>query len=292
MAKTMDPVYSSEVLAAPDFLLSDLNFDVLAQSLHGVCGTVDKKPKSAAVILAGGTGERFGREGGKQLVEIAGKPILTWSAEAFDAVGDIGLIVIVCPEDRQSEYLARAIDPFPFVTPIVVAPAGPSRQESAFNGLECVPEEYEYVVMHDGARPLISPDRIKHTINTVKGNIDADGAILAHPTIDTLKVVENGVIVGTPDRSVFWNAQTPQVFRASLLRRAHASALSDGFVGTDDASLIERLGGRVLVVEGKRDNIKLTVPEDYLMLAAAVRTAILKSNEEIRKQQADDFSDE
>ncbi|WP_165045663.1 MULTISPECIES: 2-C-methyl-D-erythritol 4-phosphate cytidylyltransferase [unclassified Adlercreutzia] len=282
MEKTMDPVYSSEVLSAPELLLSDLNFDLLAQSLHGVCGEVDKNPKTAAVILAGGTGERFGREGGKQLVEIAGKPILTWSAEAFDAVGDVGLIVIVCPEERQSEYLARAVDPFPFVTPIVMAPSGPSRQESAFSGLEYVPEEYEYVVMHDGARPLISPDRIKHTINTLKGNIDADGVIVAHPSIDTLKVVENGVIMGTPDRRVFWNAQTPQVFRASIYRRAHASALSDGFVGTDDSSLIERLGGRVLVVEGKRDNIKLTVPEDYLMLAAAVRTAILKSNEQMK----------
>lgn len=98
--------------------------------------------------------------------------------------------------------------------------------------------------------------------------------------IDTLKVVENGVIVGTPDRSVFWNAQTPQVFRAGIYRRAHASALSDGFVGTDDSSLIERLGGRVLVVEGKRDNIKLTVPEDYLMLVAAVRERYLKQKGE------------
>ena len=92
--------------------------------------------------------------------------------------------------------------------------------------------------------------------------------------------VENGVIVGTPDRRVFWNAQTPQVFRAGIYRRAHASALSDGFMGTDDSSLIERLGGRVLVVEGKRDNIKLTVPEDYLMLAAAVRTMYMKGAEE------------
>ena len=111
-------------------------------------------------------------------------------------------------------------------------------------------------------------------------NIDADGAVVAHPAIDTLKVVENGVIVGTPDRSVFWNAQTPQVFRAGIYRRAHASAFSDGFVGTDDSSLIERLGGRVLVVEGKRDNIKLTVPEDYLMLVAAVRERYLKQKGE------------
>ena len=233
-------------------------------------GKLDKNPKTAAIILAGGTGERFGKEGGKQLVEIAGKPVLTWSAEAFDAVGDIGLIVIVCPEDRAAESLRRAIDPFPFVTPVVVAPSGPTRQESAFSGLEFVPEAYEYVILHDGARPLVTPELISHTIATLKGNSDCDGAVVAHPAVDTLKVVENGVIVGTPDRSVFWNAQTPQVFRAGIYRRAHASALSDGFVGTDDSALIERLGGRVLVVEGKRDNLKLTYPEDYELLEAAV----------------------
>ena len=81
-------------------------------------------------------------------MEIAGKPILTWSAEAFDAVGDIGLIVVVCPEDRQEEYLKRAIDPFPFVTPVVMAPAGPSRQESAFSGLEYVPDTYAVSYTH------------------------------------------------------------------------------------------------------------------------------------------------
>ena len=276
MPKTVDPVFSSSVLAAAD-LATALDIDALTQSLAGLEGRVDKNPKTAAIILAGGTGERFGKEGGKQLVEIGGKPILTWSVEAFDAVGDIGLIVIVCPAERQGEYLSKAVDPFSFATPIVVAAAGSTRQESAFSGLELVPEEFEYVVMHDGARPLISADLIAHTIATLKGNIDADGAVVAHPAIDTLKVVENGVIVGTPDRSVFWNAQTPQVFRAGIYRRAHASALSDGFVGTDDSSLIERLGGRVLVVEGKRDNIKLTVPEDYVLLASAVRTMLLNS---------------
>ena len=279
MPKTVDPVFSSSVLAAAD-LATALDIDALTQSLAGLEGKVDKNPKTAVIILAGGTGERFGKEGGKQLVEIGGKPILTWSVEAFDAVGDIGLIVIVCPAERQGEYLSKAVDPFSFATPIVVAAAGSTRQESAFSGLELVPEEFEYVVMHDGARPLISADLIAHTIATLKGNIDADGAVVAHPAIDTLKVVENGVIVGTPDRSVFWNAQTPQVFRAGIYRRAHASALSDGFVGTDDSSLIERLGGRVLVVEGKRDNIKLTVPEDYLMLVAAVRERYLKQKGE------------
>ncbi len=279
MSKTIDPIFEPAVLRAPELLLDGLDFDALSQVNCGLQGKVDKNPQTAAIILAGGTGERFGKEGGKQLVEIAGKPILTWSAEAFDAVGDVGLIVIVCPEERMREYLSRAIDPFPFVTPVVMAPAGSIRQESAFSGLEYVGDDYEYVVLHDGARPLISPDLILHTINTVKGNFDCDGAVVAHPAVDTLKVVENGVIMGTPDRSVFWNAQTPQVFRTGIYRRAHASALSDGFVGTDDSALIERLGGRVLVVEGKRDNIKLTVPEDYVLLASAVRTMFLRDAE-------------
>lgn len=281
MTKTIDPIYSPSVLREPLFAMDDIDMDALARSTT-LQGQVAKNPKTAAVILAGGSGERFGKEGGKQLVEIAGKPILTWSAEAFDAVADIGLIVVVCPEERHDEYLRRAIDPFPFVTPVVMAPSGPTRQESAFSGMEYVPDEYEYVVLHDGARPLVSPDLIAHTINTLKGNFDADGAVVAHPAIDTLKVVEDGVIVGTPDRSVFWNAQTPQVFRTGIYRRAHASALSDGFVGTDDSSLIERLGGRVLVVEGKRDNIKLTVPEDYLMMVAAV-AAHLREREEAER---------
>lgn len=277
MPNIIDPVTEPSVLREPSFCMDELDFDALSSPLLQLQGKVDKKPQTAAIILAGGTGERFGKEGGKQLEEIAGKPILTWSAEAFDAVGDVGLIVIVCPEERMHEYLSRAIDPFPFVTPVVLAPSGAIRQESAFSGLEMVGDEYEYVVLHDGARPLVSPDLIEHTINMVKGNFDADGAIVAHPAVDTLKVVEDGVVVGTPDRSVFWNAQTPQVFRAGIYRRAHASALSDGFVGTDDSSLIERLGGKVLIVEGKRDNIKLTVPEDYVLLASAVRTMLLNS---------------
>ena len=263
--------HPSAVFEDPKLLFNEQDVADITATAHSVRGIVGKHPHAAAIILAGGSGERFGRQGGKQLARIADKPVLTWAAEAFDMVPDVGLIVIVCPADRQEEYQREAIDPFPFVTPVVLAPSGPSRQESAFSGLEFVPEEYEFVVMHDGARPLVTPELIEHAINTVKGNIDCDGAVVAHPAVDTLKIVENGVIVGTPDRHVFWNAQTPQVFRAGIYRRAHAAALSDGFMGTDDSSLIERLGGQVVVVEGKRDNIKLTVPEDYPMLSSLVQ---------------------
>lgn len=247
--------------------------DLISQPVAPLPGKMSKNPKTAAVIMAGGSGERFGRSGGKQLAEIAGRPVLTWAIESFDAVEDVGLIVVVAPEDRHDEYFACAVEPFNFLTPIVWANSGQLRQESAFSGLEQVPDTFEFVAIHDGARPLVDPELIMHAISTVKGNLDCDGAVVAHPAIDTLKVVENGVIMGTPDRNVFWNAQTPQVFRAGIYRRAHASALSDGFVGTDDSSLIERLGGIVRVVEGKRDNIKLTVPEDFMTLALAVRAA-------------------
>lgn len=272
MPQQIDPVFGPLSLGESGVLPNDADDDSGSEAFVATEGKVGKHPKTAAIILAGGSGERFGREGGKQLAMIMGRPALTWSAAAFDAVEDVGLIVVVCPEDRIEEYRSQAIDPFPFVTPVVMAPSGPSRQESAFSGLEYVPEEFEFVALHDGARPNVSPGLITHTINTLKGNIDSDGAVVAHPAIDTLKVVEDGVIIGTPDRHVFWNAQTPQVFRAGIYRRAHASALSDGFMGTDDSSLIERLGGRVIVVQGARDNIKLTVPEDYRMLTALVKS--------------------
>ena len=219
MPKTIDPIYTPSVLDVPDTMFDDLDFDALTKTVCGLQGVVDPKPKTAAIILAGGSGERFGREGGKQLVEIAGKPILTWSAEAFDAVGDVGLIVIVCPEDRQEEYLNRAINPFPFVTPIVVAPSGPSRQESAFSGLEYVTDEYDYVVLHDGARPLVSPELILHTINTCKGNIDCDGVIVGHPAVDTLKIVES---IAVRMRAHFpmasWAPMTRRLSSASVAR--------------------------------------------------------------------------
>ena len=276
----VDPVFLPSALSdvASDF--EDTSAAAGLGASARLQGKVGKKAKTAAIVLAGGSGERFGHDGGKQIVEIAGRPTLAWSIMAFDATEDVGIIVVVCPEDRMQEYWALAIDPHNFVTPIVMAPAGASRQESAFSGLEYVPDNYEYVALHDGARPLISPELITHTINTLKGTLDADGAIVATPAVDTLKVVENGVIVGTPDRRVFWNAQTPQVFRSGVYRRAHASALAEGFIGTDDASLIERMGGKVLVVEGKRDNIKLTVPEDYRMLSAIVQSLGLVPNED------------
>ena len=200
--------------------------------------------------------------------------------DSFDAVAEIGAIVVVCPENDFEEYIEKVVDPFAFQTPIVMAPAGDSRQESCFNGLDMVPEKFDYVMVHDGARPLVPPNVIRHVYSVLKGNPDLDGAVCAHKCIDTLKVVEDEKIIGTPDRTAFWLAQTPQVFKREIFTEAHKSAMADGFIASDDASLIERIGGNVRVVEGKRNNIKLTVPEDYLILASVLQALNLEHGSE------------
>lgn len=264
-----DPVSGPQVLDAPRFTPHQTVDEDLAR-LASLEGRVSKDPKTAAVIVAGGSGSRFGRPGGKQLLPILGKPMLTWSAEAFDAVPDVGLIVIVCPEDLMEEYCRTAVDPYPFATPIVMAPSGQIRQESSMSGVDAVPEDFEFIAIHDGARPLVVPAFVEHAISMLKGSYEADGVVIGHAAIDTLKVVRDRKIMGTPDRSAFWVAQTPQIFRADICRRAFAAAMAEGFVGTDDSSLVERIGGHVLPVDGPRDNLKITVPEDLAMATAAL----------------------
>lgn len=242
-------------------------------------GKVDKKACAAAVIMAGGSGERFGNPGGKQLFKLLGKPSLTWAIEAFDEAGDVGQIVVVCPDDRADEYRRVAVEPYEFVTPIVFASAGSIRQESAMNGVSAADPKFEIVVVHDGARPLVTVDLIDHSISILKGDLDIDGVVVGHPSVDTLKVVDQRNIVGTPDRNMFWVAQTPQAFRSSLLRRAYTTAMYEGFVGTDDSSLVERMGGVVDMLNGPRDNFKITVPEDVAPAVAALAARLAMRKE-------------
>ena len=243
-------------------------------------GVVGKKANVAAVIVAGGSGERFGRHGGKQLLPICGKPLMSWCLQAFDAVPCVGKIVIVCPEARCEEYRSLAVEPYGLVTPVEFVPSGSIRQESALHGVEAVAQDFPIVAMHDGARPLILPETIMHAINVLKGTLDADGVVCGHPAIDTLKVVEGTSVVGTPDRSLFWIAQTPQVFHSDVLLEAHRAALQEGYVGTDDSSLVERIGGKIVLVDCPRDNMKLTVPEDLPAVSALLHARYGEAQEQ------------
>jgi 2-C-methyl-D-erythritol 4-phosphate cytidylyltransferase len=227
--------------------------------------------RTAAVIVAGGTGERLGLAGGKQLAPVLGKPVLSWTLEAFEAAPQIDLIVVVCHPDRIDEYCCIAVEPLRLTTPVRFAPGGDSRQDSVASGLSLLPASVRTVVVHDGARPLVTSRLVADALTALAASPDRDGLVVGYPAIDTLKVVAGEVIVGTPDRSEYWAVQTPQVFRADMLAAAHAAARADGFVGTDDASLVERAGGRVGVLRGPRDNIKVTVAEDLFFVEAALR---------------------
>lgn len=221
-----------------------------------------------AVIASGGTGSRFGNPGGKQLVNVAGWPMVTWSVMAFDRSAYVGHIVVVCPPRRRLEMKRLAIDPFDIRTPVTFADSGATRQDSTRAAVAAVPEGFEYVAIHDGARPLITTEAINGAISMLFDTDGVDGVVCGQPAIDTLKIVEGARIRETPPRSMYWAAQTPQVFSVDAMRRAHDRALAEGFVGTDDSSLVERAGGTVLCVQSPRDNLKVTVPEDLRPVTA------------------------
>lgn len=226
--------------------------------------------RAAAIVVAGGSGERFGSAVGKQLAGLAGRPVLAWSLQALLDADVFELVVVVCPAERLDDYRCSAVDPVTTSTPVVFAASGSTRQESVLNGLSKVPEDFDLIAVHDGARPLVSPELVVEVVRAASAE-DVAGAIVGYASVDTLKIVEGGSVVETPDRSRFWAIQTPQVFHADVLRDAYGSAVADGFIGTDDSSLVERRGGRVALVEGPRDNIKITLPEDIAFAEAALR---------------------
>ena len=229
------------------------------------------EPRIAAVVVAGGTGERLGMPGGKQLALVLGRPVLSWTLASFDAAPQVELIVVVCHPERVDEYCASAVDPFGIRTAVAFVPGGETRQASVGRGLAAVPPSVEVVLVHDGARPLVTPELIAGSLAALDSAEDADGVVVGYPAVDTLKIVSERSVDETPNRTRYWAVQTPQVFRAAALRAAYAAADRDGFLGTDDASLVERNGGRVVVFEGPRDNIKVTTAEDLVFVEAALR---------------------
>lgn len=222
---------------------------------------------NVAVIVAGGSGERSGQEGGKQLALVAGKPVLSHTVAAFERAEAVDAIVVVAHPDRVEQYRAVAVTPIGAAKVIAIVPGGDTRQQSVARGLAAVPAEADIVLVHDGARPLVTPALIERAIDALADDASLDGIVVGHPSYDTLKVVDAaGTITATADRAAIWSAQTPQVFRARSLREAYARAEADAAEATDDASLVERVGGKVRMLAGPRENIKVTVHEDLLVV--------------------------
>ena len=130
-----------------------------------------------AVVVAGGSGQSFGNPGGKQLVNVAGRPLMSWSIRAFDRSDKVGHIVVVCPAERRAEMRRLAISPYSYNTPISFADAGETRQDSTRAGVHAVPAGFEYVAIHDGARPLITTEAIDHAIDVLVSDRALDGVV-------------------------------------------------------------------------------------------------------------------
>ncbi|HEY5506113.1 MAG TPA: 2-C-methyl-D-erythritol 4-phosphate cytidylyltransferase [Coriobacteriia bacterium] len=224
---------------------------------------------NAAVIAAGGSGERFGEGAGKQLALVDGVPLLTHTLLAFDACPDVDVVVVVTHPGRVDEYRRVAVEAQGVRKVVAVVAGGATRVQSVRAGLAALPEGVDLVAVHDGARAAITPDTISRAFHALASDAQVDGVVVGHPCVDTIKEVDaTGRVVATPDRNRYWMAQTPQVFRAPALARAYWRAGIAGFEGTDDAALVEAVGGTVMMLDGPRTNLKVTVPEDLDMLAA------------------------
>jgi 2-C-methyl-D-erythritol 4-phosphate cytidylyltransferase len=212
------------------------------------------------VIAAAGSGQRLGAGGPKAFVELAGRPMLEWSLDAFRAARTIASIVVAAPpgeDGRMSEDGVFAVE------------GGEHRSESVANALAHCTEEL--VVVHDAARPLVTPGLIDAMVEELAGEDDAAAVIAATPVTDTIKQADDeGEVERTIDRSGLWAVQTPQVFRADALREALSDpgSLADA---SDDAMLVERRGGRVVIHSTSPDNLKVTTPFDLRVAELLLR---------------------
>lgn len=216
------------------------------------------------VIAAAGQGKRMGGSVKKQFIELEGKPVLLHTLDLFVSRADITDIVVV----TSAEDVAQTRKILALYPAVRVVAGGAERQDSVYEGLRAL-HGCEYVLIHDGARPFVSQTALDAVIQAVHKR---GSAILAVPVKDTIKRAdEAGKVLDTPPRKSLWAVQTPQAFPLSIVLAAHEKARQDGFVGTDDASLLERLGQAVYVVEGEYTNIKLTTPDDLVMGEAILR---------------------
>ncbi len=207
----------------------------------------------------------------KQYLQVAGRPVLVHTLLKFDVCPLIDHICLVVPDDDLDFCRHRLLAGGTIKKTVQFVAGGRHRQQSVYNGLKSLDHKNGLVAIHDGVRPLVDPLLITACIRAA----ETSGACAPGlPAYDTIKRVSGeGTIAGTVERKGLWLIQTPQVFRYAVINEAHDRALRDGYVGTDDASLVERLGFPVILISGSKSNIKVTTAEDLAMAAALLRAA-------------------
>ncbi|OHD69164.1 MAG: 2-C-methyl-D-erythritol 4-phosphate cytidylyltransferase [Spirochaetes bacterium RBG_16_49_21] len=229
-----------------------------------------------AIILAGGSGRRLKRDVPKQFLPLGDKPVLAWSLLACNGLAEVDHILLVTP----SEFITRADDiarKYNIHKVSKIIPGGATRQESALNALKSYDfQESDILVYHDAARPFIKRDILRNCIIAVKRH---GAAAVYIPVQDTVAEVIDGFVASVPPRDRFHAAQTPQAFRYSIIRTAHADALSAGFQATDDASLALNAGFTVKMVGGDHLNFKITTDFDYRCACLLAENIVAQNSE-------------
>lgn len=222
-----------------------------------------------AVVAAAGRSSRMGDGQNKQFLMLDGMPVLGRTLSSLSSCGLIDEIVVVMPEDEMEKCRRDIIDRYKIPKVIEIVKGGSERQQSIMAGLEALKDTCDIAVTHDGARPFVTDDIITQSIYEA---YLYGAAACAVPIKDTIKVSDgDGFILDTPDRSTLYAVQTPQTFKFNLLYNAHLRAKEDGYTGTDDTVLVERLGAKVKLFAGSYENIKITTPEDIYMAYAIMR---------------------
>jgi 2-C-methyl-D-erythritol 4-phosphate cytidylyltransferase len=246
------PVYSIASGAEPDIL--SLPESMLMTNF-----------KSFALIPAAGMGKRMGATINKQYLQLNGMPIVARTISVFEQSPMIDAIYLVIPSEEIPYCREYVVEAYGFTKVTAIIAGGKERQNSVLNGLRAMrsaADDNDVVLIHDGVRPFITDELIAESISVARTQ---DGALVAVPCKDTIKSVRSGVVVDTPPRESLWQAQTPQAFRFGSILNAHQTAETDGFIGTDDASLLERVGGKIHIIQGDYRNLKITTPEDLLL---------------------------
>lgn len=220
--------------------------------------------RGIVLLLAAGEGTRLGSPQPKALAELDGSPIVCRAFEAIEAAELVDGVVVAVPEGHQRMF-ASLLPPRASIVEVVEG--GPSRQASALAALRAAPAAGAFLV-HDAARPLAPASLFDACLRELDS---CDAVCPALPMIDTVKQIEGWRIVATLDRSVLVRAQTPQGFRADVYRRAHEQAAADGFDGTDDTVLVERIGAEVRIIPGDDRNVKITTAHDIAVAEALLR---------------------
>jgi 2-C-methyl-D-erythritol 4-phosphate cytidylyltransferase len=211
----------------------------------------------AVLVPAGGVGTRLGSRTPKQFLALGRESILTTTLAHFRRHPRVAAVIVAAPASHVER--TRRLLPRGAGVAVSVVAGGATRQESVWLALQAAPAAARVIVVHDAVRPFIT----RRLIDALVDGAERDGAaICALPIAETVKRVRDGIVEATIDRDALWAVQTPQAFRAAVLREAHDKARSDGFVGTDESMLVERLGHSVRVVPGLPENVKITTADD------------------------------